>query len=377
MDSNELIRHGKEIEKLHTSGNYSNIPPLLALISEAHVSFEQLENTGIAHILYRLVKSCPETGVRKACKALLSKWKTLYRHGHKHIYHQESHADEYDKPKGGYSETTDKLDETTTCGLASGDAAPCLHIGEKTLEESPGGQAESQRCTEITTEMLPHETHDHHVTKESSSQDVTTAINSNQADLESSISEITSEQPCPVRKKCTQLLQQALTSDKAPENTDTNTLAVLACSIEHNIHATHSTNMPKYKACVRSKVANLRNPKCLHLREGLLSGTLTPQNFVQMSAADMAGEELRKEREVYVAAGINEHQLPSSEEGTPTSKLRCRRCQGMDCRVTQISRGTLFLPSWVRQGNPGEEAMTFVTCAGCGQQWYQSGWVCF
>ncbi|KAL2102295.1 hypothetical protein ACEWY4_001463 [Coilia grayii] len=372
MDSNELIRHGKEIEKLNRNSNYINIPPILALISDAHVSLEQLENTDIAHILYRLVKSCPESNVRKVCKAVLSKWKKLHRHGHENIYKQ-TRADECTAKE--VSTELKISDEAASCGQASGDAPPpCFQNAQQLPEENPDGQVESQTHAEVTTGISPIETHDQQVTKESSSQDMTREINSNWVDLESSLTNITSDL-CPVRKKCTQLLQQALTSDKAPENTDT--LVALACSIEGGIHTVHSTNMPKYKACVRSKVANLRNPKCFHLRQGLLSGTLTPRDFVQMSATDMAGEELRREREAYVAAGINERQLPCGVEGTPTRKLRCRRCQGMDCRVTQISRGMLFLPSWVRQGDPGEEAMTFVTCAGCGQQWYQSGWVCF
>lgn len=175
-----------------------------------------------------------------------------------------------------------------------------------------------------------------------------------------------------VRSKCVQLLLAAL----QPEPSDEDRAAHLARDIEHRIHERHGSSLPKHKACVRSKVANLRNPKSQHLRRGLLSGTLTPEAFAAMSPEEMAGEELRRLRGEYTSRGVSERQLPQGPEGTPTSKLRCQKCDGSDCRVTQVSRGTLYLPAWVRPGGPDEDAMTFVTCSNCGQQWYHSGWVC-
>lgn len=175
-----------------------------------------------------------------------------------------------------------------------------------------------------------------------------------------------------VRSKCVQLLLAAL----RPEPPDEERAARLAKGIERHVHERHSSSLPKYKACVRSRVANLRNPKSQHLRQGLLSGTLAPETFAAMSSEEMAGEELRQQRGEYTSRAVSERQLPQGLEGTPTSKLRCQRCDSSDCRVTQVSRGALFLPAWVRPGGPDEDAMTFVTCSSCGQQWYHSGWVC-
>lgn len=175
-----------------------------------------------------------------------------------------------------------------------------------------------------------------------------------------------------VRSKCVQLLLAAL----RPEPPDEDRAARLARDIEHHVHERHGSSLPKHKVCVRSKVANLRNPKCQHLRRGLLSGTLAPEAFAAMSPEEMAGEELCRLRGEYTSRGVSERQLPQGLEGTPTSKLRCQKCDSSDCRVTQVSRGALFLPAWVRPGGPDEDAMTFVTCSNCGQQWYHSGWVC-
>ncbi|KAK5847777.1 hypothetical protein PBY51_016880 [Eleginops maclovinus] len=175
-----------------------------------------------------------------------------------------------------------------------------------------------------------------------------------------------------VRSKCVQLLLSAL----CPEPPDQHKAADLATDIEKHVHELHTSSQVKYKACVRSRVANLRNPKHKHLRQGLLSGSLSPEAFSQMSAEEMAGAELRQLREEYSSRGVIERQLPHGVEGTQTHKIRCKNCGGSDCRVTQVSRGALFLPAWVKQSGPDDDSMTFVTCSGCGQQWYHSGWVC-
>ncbi|KAM6945509.1 transcription elongation factor A N-terminal and central domain-containing protein [Aplochiton taeniatus] len=152
--------------------------------------------------------------------------------------------------------------------------------------------------------------------------------------------------------------------------------ASLAGDIEQHIHQLHPHNQAKYKACVRTKVANLRNPRSGHLRLALLGGWLGPGAFARMSVEEMAGEELQRLREQYSLRGIRERQLPVGVEGTPTERLRCRRCGHNLCSVTQVSRGTLFLPAWARGNDPDDDAMTFVTCGRCGEQWYHSGWTC-
>ncbi|XP_060889020.1 transcription elongation factor A N-terminal and central domain-containing protein [Labrus mixtus] len=186
-------------------------------------------------------------------------------------------------------------------------------------------------------------------------------------------SECTSASPSisSLRSKCVQLLLDALSKELPNQEK-----AAMAENIERQIHELHKSAEVKYKACVRSKVANLRNPKNVHLQQELSSGALSPEAFARMSAEEMASPELRQLRRAYSSRGVSERQLPRGVEGTKTQKVRCRKCGGAECTVTQVSRGALFLPAWVRRGGPDDDAMTFVTCGDCGQQWYHSGWVC-
>lgn len=217
MDTKELIRYCKQIEQLHRSCDYNGMAPFLDLISDSTISSEQLQITDIAHVLYRIVKSCPAVNVKKASKAILSKWKRLHCQTQGHSR----------RPK-------DVSTNRQTASASSLEDSNGLLVGETHIVQS---------------EM-----------RQPSAKSITTEPNSIQRDLDTAPANITSE-PCPVRKKCIQLLQQALSPPGDLVNMDT--LVTLASDIEAFAHAVHGTYMPKYKACVRSKVANLRNPLSL------------------------------------------------------------------------------------------------------------------
>ncbi|KAK2856962.1 hypothetical protein Q5P01_005697 [Channa striata] len=319
MDAKEIAHCALQIEKSIVDRSYGDISTLLGDLDKSNLTSEQLETTDIVKVLYRLLKTCSDDGVKRTAKSLLSKWKRQYS--------KEMREDEL----------SDSLHhEAGDVGASqSGSAQTC-----DTTSEEPA--AEPQASPVVAKSGLQ------------------TLASSASSDFS------------PVRSKCVQLLCAALRTE-AP---DQNQAAELARDIEQHIHELHSSSQLRYKACVRSKVANLRNTKNAHLRQGLLSGSLSPDTFARMSAEEMASAELRQLREQYTSQGVSERQLPQATEGTQTRKVRCKRCGASDCRVTQVSRGALFLPAWVRQSGPDEDAMTFVTCSRCGQQWYHSAWVC-
>ncbi|KAM4710678.1 transcription elongation factor A N-terminal and central domain-containing protein [Anableps anableps] len=331
METKEVVHCALQLEKLAADQSFGSIMTLLGDLDKCNISPEQLETTDIVKVLYKLLKTCRENSVRKTVKSLLLRWKKQCSSERWELKCCDKNTD------SGDSCTVSS--EQTEGGPVSKDSLPdpaqMVGNGEEIASGNGEESASTQECHIPTGEKT------------------STSFDS-------------------LRTKCVQLLLAALHH----ESSDRDKAAELAESIEQHIHELHRANHLKYKACVRSKVANLRNPKNGHLHQGLLSGSLAPEAFARMSAEEMANAELRQLREEYSSRGVSERQLPQGLEGTPTQKVRCKRCGGSDCRVTQVSRGALFLPAWVRRGGPDEDAMTFVTCSGCGQQWYHSGWVC-
>uniref|UniRef100_A0A8D3D5A5 Transcription elongation factor A N-terminal and central domain containing n=1 Tax=Scophthalmus maximus TaxID=52904 RepID=A0A8D3D5A5_SCOMX len=303
MDAREIIQCVRQMEKFTADRHYGDILTLLGDLDRSQVTAEQLEMTDIVKVLYMVLKTCSDGGVKKTVKGLLSKWKR-----------------QYTKEARG--------------GKCSGDR----RVSDQGGSHSGSSQAGSRQAAAEQEALSTSE-----------KDDLRTLTST--AENTSASSDFPS-----VRAKCAQLLLAAL----SPNAPDQDAATQLAGDIEHHVHERHKSSRVKYKTCVRSKVANLRNPKNGHLCQGLLSGSLSPEAFARMSAEEMAGAELRQLREEFSSRGVSERQLPQAVEGTQTQKICCKRCGGSDCRVTQV------------RGAPDEDAMTFVTCSGCGQQWYHS-----
>ncbi|XP_026157739.1 transcription elongation factor A N-terminal and central domain-containing protein-like isoform X1 [Mastacembelus armatus] len=337
MDAKEIVRCALQIENSRAERSYGDILTLLSDLDKSHITAEQLETTDIVKVLYRLLKTCSDDGVKKTAKSLLSKWKR-----------------QYSKDLRRVKCTEDSEDPRLSCRVAVQHEAADGGL----FEEGDSHHASAQTCDSRVDNV------------KASTSSIVTKDGLQTVPSTAEGTSAPSDFPC-IRAKCVQLLLAAFCPESPADKA-----AELAEDIEQHIHELHRASHIRYKACVRSKVANLRNPKNGHLRQGLLSGSLTPEAFARMSAEEMASAELRQLREAYSSQGVSERQLPQSAEGTHTQKIRCKKCGGSDCRVTQVSRGALFLPAWVRQGGPDHDAMTFVICSGCGQQWYHSAWVC-
>ncbi|KAM9328328.1 transcription elongation factor A N-terminal and central domain-containing protein [Pholidichthys leucotaenia] len=326
MDTKELVHCARQIDKFCADRSYGDILTLLGDLDQSPVTSEQLENTDIAKVLHRLLKTCSNDCVKRTAKGLLSKWKRQYstdRRGVKCTEEREGPG----SPR------------RSSVALGPGDVGGSQQVDER--RDAAEQQTESSQDKAVLHSPM-------------------------------SVTQGASPPTDSIRNKCVQLLLAAL----RPDPSDQKKAAELAGDVERHLQELHPSNQAKYKACVRSKVANLRNPQNGHLRQGLLSGSLPAEAFARMSAEEMASAELRQLRREYSAQGVSERQLPGGGQGTRTHKIHCKRCGGWDCRVTQVPRGVLFLPAWVRRGGADEDALTFVTCGGCGQQWYHSSWVC-
>ncbi|OCT95194.1 transcription elongation factor A N-terminal and central domain-containing protein [Xenopus laevis] len=345
-DSNkELVSRALEVESLLAERKYEDIAFHFTYFEKAVVTLGVLQGTDITRAVYRVLKSCPEGGLKLKAKLLLSKWKKLYR-----SCCDTSRICEHSK-----------ICEKECCEKVAVHFQDQVHNGEQQIlinksTSIPSSSNESSKFKPKNTESSTQDCCDKH--EESVTHDA--------------VQKEVNGEDFALRTKCSELLCQALREDSESQEK----LQNLAKEIEEHIYKLHAGNAKKYRNCIRSKISNLKNPKNCHLKKQILSRALSPKVFAEMGAMEMACDELRKLRANYTETCVQEHQLPQGVDGVHTNKIRCRRCDKFNCTVTMISRGTLFLPGWVRTGNPDEEMMTFVICNECGEKWYHNRWVC-
>ncbi|KAF0873328.1 TEANC protein, partial [Crocuta crocuta] len=329
-DKNQIAATASLIEQLMSRRNFEDLGNHLTELETFHVTKEHLQETVVVRAVYRVLKTCPMVALKKKAKRLFP----------------ESFA------AGGNEENP---------GL-SHDPSQGATLGGSISNSSSHDIAEAIKMTAPENSTRPVEPEEKHLR----GGDPKSADERSSELLDPTV---------PVRAKCTELLYEALMSSSA-DQPKADLCRNLARDIEEHIFTLYSKNLKKYKTCVRSKVANLKNPKSSHLQQSLLLGTMSPREFAAMTVMEMAHKGLKQLRASYTESCIQEHRLPQVLDGTHTKKIKCRRCEKFNCKVTVIARGALFLPSWVRRSNPDEETMTYVICNECGEQWYHSGWVC-
>ncbi|XP_067422265.1 transcription elongation factor A N-terminal and central domain-containing protein [Emydura macquarii macquarii] len=359
-DKKIIMNRAHYIEKLLSENNFQDIGNHLTELEAVDMSIEYLQETDVAKAVYRVIKNCPIVTLKKKAKHLLSKWKTLYKiNCLSSVQSKKSVSESVKEDSEHFSvipeeqkEFSEELNQHEMLDAAdSNSLLLSLNLPKDAVYNKPKSSVNQlglleEKCT-------------------------------NNKDTKSAGSETSSQQEHvkAMRSKCRELIYKALT-DSATSKEETDKWQELAKEIEGNVFALHARNDKKYKNCIRSKVSNLKNPKNSHLKCNLFSSTMSPKAFAEMTVMEMANDELKQLRASYTESSVQEHQLPQVIDGTQTNKIKCRRCEKFDCTVTMISRGTLFLPSWVRNSNPDEQMLTYVICNECGEQWYHSRWVC-
>uniref|UniRef100_A0A8C8VKF2 Transcription elongation factor A N-terminal and central domain containing n=1 Tax=Pelusios castaneus TaxID=367368 RepID=A0A8C8VKF2_9SAUR len=359
-DKKIIVNRAHYIGKLLSENNFQDIGNHLTELEAVDMTIEYLQETDVAKVVYRVLKNCPTVTLKKKAKHLLSKWKTLYKNNCLSSVQGKKLASESMKEDSEHfsfipEEQTEFSEELNQHEMLDADDSnsllPSQNLPKDEVYDKPKSSVNllgllEQQCTD-------------------------------NKDMKSVGSETSSQQEHvkAMRSKCREFIYKALT-DSATSKEETDKWKELAKEIEENVFALHARNNKKYKTCLRSKVSNLKNPKNSHLKHNLFSGTLSPKTFAEMTVMEMANDELKQLRASYTESSVQEHQLPQNIDGTQTNKIKCRRCEKFDCTVTMIARGTLFLPSWVRNSNPDEQMMTYVICNECGEQWYHSKWVC-
>ncbi|XP_061220423.1 transcription elongation factor A N-terminal and central domain-containing protein isoform X1 [Neopsephotus bourkii] len=357
-DQKNIVHRAHCIEKLLSENAFQDIEYHLKELEDVDMTTEYLQGTGVAKAVYRVLKSCPSAELKKKAKQLLSRWKALYKNNCVESIQVKKSDFVYVKKEIEYLSMVPREQSLSEepCQQEALDATSSkMSIPSQTVKNVVRNEAEGS--------MNQLSSFDEHHTDDEDSK-----LLPNQASLQ--------QDPMrALRCKCMDLLYQSL-AGSAKDKEETDKWLELAKEIEKCIFDLHAKSDKKYKNCIRSKIANLKNPKSCHLKHNLFSGTLSPKAFAEMTVMEMASNELKQLRALYTESSLQEHQLPQAINGTQTNKIKCRRCEKFDCTVTMITRGALFLPGWVRNTNPDEQMLTYVICNECGEQWYHSRWIC-
>ncbi|KAH8308404.1 transcription elongation factor S-II [Drosophila kikkawai] len=158
-----------------------------------------------------------------------------------------------------------------------------------------------------------------------------------------------------VRLKCREMLATALKIGEVPEGCGEP--EEMAAELEDAIYAEFKNTDMKYKNRIRSRVANLKDPKNPGLRGNFMCGAVTAKQLAKMTPEEMASDEMKKLREKFVKEAINDAQL-ATVQGTKTDLLKCAKCKKRNCTYNQL------------QTRSADEPMTtFVMCNECGNRW--------
>lgn len=160
-----------------------------------------------------------------------------------------------------------------------------------------------------------------------------------------------------VRIKCREMLANALKTSGTTDEEACGSIDELAEELEECIFMEFKNTDMRYKNRVRSRVANLKDPKNPSLKSNYLNGAITASKLAKMTPEEMANDEMKKIREKFVKEAINDAQL-ATVQGTQTDLLKCGKCRKRNCTYNQI------------QTRSADEPMTtFVLCNECGNRW--------
>lgn len=160
-----------------------------------------------------------------------------------------------------------------------------------------------------------------------------------------------------VRLKCREMLQNAIQTGDIADMDGLASVEELATELEEAIYNEFKNTDNRYKNRVRSRIANLKDPKNPQLSRNYVYGAISAARLATMSAEEMASDEMKNIRNRFIKESIDDAQL-STVQGTKTDLLKCGKCKKRNCTYNQI------------QTRSADEPMTtFVLCNECGNRW--------
>jgi len=156
-----------------------------------------------------------------------------------------------------------------------------------------------------------------------------------------------------VRTQCVNMIKNSLKSNEKPDFDAIH----ISKDIEEAIFQQFNDTNVKYRNKVKSRVMNLRDKRNPELMLLIMDGIIAPEKFANMTAEELACDELRKQRADITKQAIKDHQLATTV-GTTTGQFKCNRCGKRNTTYNQV------------QTRSADEPMTtFVFCQECGNRW--------
>jgi len=295
----DVMRIQKKLTKM-TSNDGSGQEQALDLLKELQgmsITLEVLHKTRIGMTVNALRKSSKDDDVITLAKTLIKNWKKFL----------SSSTGAQKESSGGNSKSSDK--------------------GRDKQKETSNGSKKDDRDKSREKEKLPKEFPPVPNTTDS------------------------------VRLKCREMLTAAIQVDGEADYEGCANPEELAEELEDAIYQEFKNTDMRYKNRVRSRIANLKDPKNPNLRANFRIGVITAQKLAVMTAEEMANDEIKKLREKFMKEAINDAQL-ATVQGTKTEMLKCGKCKKKNCTYNQL------------QTRSSDEPMTtFVLCNECGNRW--------
>ncbi|CAL8471299.1 g10841 [Coccomyxa elongata] len=159
-----------------------------------------------------------------------------------------------------------------------------------------------------------------------------------------------------VRDKTRQLFAEALLL--AREDAPDRDVGAAASEAESAMYRQNGGVNARYKAKYRSLIFNLKDANNPDLRRRVLSGEITGDVLVNLSAEEMASDARKSENEQIRKTALFEAERGQHMKKATTDQFQCGKCKQRKCQYYQM------------QTRSADEPMTtFVTCTVCGNRW--------
>ena len=357
----DVQRIKKRLEKMMKSNDVdvSQSIDMLNFLKNLPINLQVLTNTRIGVVVNNLRKASNSDELGTLAKNLLKSWKRLV--AGENSGHNTSGSNN-NNPISPNSNFDDRENSNSTKSPPPPATPPIIqHQMSTSSSSSSSGNNKEKEISRRSSNDLNNSTNGHNNKKlntQTSSISTTTTTIKTPITPNYSRTVSYSDTRDQVRIKSRELIEAALQlTEHIDKNIPLYDAHAIACRCEDVIFTEFKNTDAKYKNRIRSRIANLKDPKNPKLKEQVLIGKITAEQLAVMTADDMASDELKQLREKFTLEAIDDHKM-AVQTGCKSSLLKCGKCKKSNCGYKEM------------QTRSADEPMTvFAFCFDCGHRW--------